>query len=101
MCSFLFILIIFLKELSSFLLHLLPSSCFPFHSPYVFIFKFRHCEPFIQIMARDPIQSIFMSPPVGLGDILFLPWSSVRLSVRLLSQNRVRSVTQKPFEVFS
>ena len=31
-----------------------------------------------------------MSPPVGLGDILFLPWSSVRPSV-CLSQNRVRS----------
>ena len=37
-----------------------------------------------------------MSPPVELGDILFLPWSSV-----YLSQNRVRSVTPKPFEIFS
>ena len=37
-----------------------------------------------------------MSPPVGLGDILFLPWSSVRLL-----QNRVRSVTPKLFEIFS
>ena len=26
---------------------------------------------------------VIMSPPVGLGGILFLPWSSVRLSVRL------------------
>ena len=39
-------------------------------------------------------------PPLGLGDILFSPGSSVRPSV-CLSQNCVRSVTQKPFEIFS
>ena len=46
------------------------------------------------------VPAFIMSPPVGFGDILFMPWSSVRLSV-CLSQNRVRSVTPKPFEIFS
>ena len=39
---------------------------------------------------------VIMSPPVGLGNILFLPCPSI-----CLSQNRVRSVTQKPFKIFS
>ena len=29
-------------------------------------------------MDMEKQANIFMSPPVGLGDILFLPWSSVR-----------------------
>ena len=36
-----------------------------------------------------------------LGDILFLPRLSVCHKIVSLSQNRVRSVTQKPFEIFS
>ena len=39
-------------------------------------------------------------PHLGLGDVLFLPGSSVHPSV-CLSQNRIRSVTWKPFKISS
>ena len=41
-----------------------------------------------------PLVILVMSPPEGLGDILFFPGRpDVRLSVRLSVTNRVRSVT--------
>ena len=43
-----------------------------------------------------------MSPPEGLGDILFFPGRpDVRLSVRLSVTNRVRSITWKPLKLSS
>ena len=58
----------------------------------------------LKVIVTQQYTYVIMSPPLGLGDIMFLPWSSVRPSVRLsvcLLQNCVCSVAQKPFEIFS
>ena len=40
-----------------------------------------HLHGYIGEDSLDTAHRAIMSPPVGLGDKLFLPWSSVRLSV--------------------